>query len=251
MQTIPHPSIRLRPFRSDVTRGRQPPPCVLRRTRAALRAREFASAPLFVCLFVCLFVRWLVCVRASAMHRRRLRRSPAVSPPGEAARCRIAACSCCGHQWHGCTYCENTGTTSMVYREQAKRLEAYEQERLQRADELEQKRLQREQARGAWRGPMGSHSPLLHSNFKFPRALGFVSVPLAAWQHPHSKLRCTRMTTRTPYSTLYSTVTPCITMITPCSSGLPSLSLAATHATTPQRADALCRMGLCHRLSRL
>ena len=49
------------------------------------------------------------------------------------------------------------GTTSMVYREQAKRLEAYEQERLQRADELEQKRLQREQARGAWRGPIGSH----------------------------------------------------------------------------------------------
>jgi hypothetical protein len=43
----------------------------------------------------------------------------------------------------------------MVYREQAKRLEAYEQERLQRADELEQKRLQREQARGAWRGPRG------------------------------------------------------------------------------------------------
>jgi hypothetical protein len=43
----------------------------------------------------------------------------------------------------------------MVYREQAKRLEAYEQERLQRADELEQKRLQREQARGAWRGPWG------------------------------------------------------------------------------------------------
>jgi hypothetical protein len=127
------------------------------------------------------------------------------------------------------------GATSMVYREQAKRLEAYEQERLQRADELEQKRLQREQARGAWRGPMGSHSPLLHSNFKFPRALGFVSVPLAAWQHPHSKLRCTRMTTRTPYSTLYSTVTPCITMITPCSSGLLSLSLPVMRPLPKER----------------